>query len=115
VAATAPPRTQLRLATRRPRRRADPISLDELAREAGLHPEVVRRLVRLGLLDPVGGSRGAEVFPRDASARLARAARLRRDLGLGYSGAVLACELLERIDSLEARLRKYEPFDNSVR
>lgn len=115
MAATAPPRTELRLVARRPSGPAAPISLDELAREAGLHPEVVRRLVRLGLVDPVGGSRGAELFRRDAPARLARAARLRRDLGLGYAGAVLACELLERIDALEQRLRKYEPIDNSVR
>ena len=35
---------------------------------------------------------------------LARASRLRRDLGLNYSGAVLACELLARIDELEQRL-----------
>lgn len=113
MAATAPPHTELRLVRRSGP--GAPISLDELAREAGLHPEVVRRLVRLGLLDPVGGGRGAARFPRDAAARLARAARLRRDLGLGYAGAVLACELLERIDALEARLGKYELIDNSVR
>lgn len=115
MAATAPARTGLRLVTRRPSGPPAQVSLDELAHETGLHPEVIRRLVRLGLLDPVGGSRGAGLFPRDAAARLARAARLRRDLGLAYAGAVLACELLERIDALEARLRRYEPFDNSVR
>ena len=80
-----------------------------LAREAGLHPDLVRRLIRLGALDPIGGTRAAPRFPRDAAARLARAARLRRDLGLNYAGALLACELLARIDELEARLRRYEP------
>jgi hypothetical protein len=30
--------------------------------------------------------------------------RLRRDLGLNYAGAVLASELLARIDELERRL-----------
>ena len=34
--------------------------------------------------------------------------RLRRDLGLNYAGALLACDLLARIDDLEARLRLYE-------
>jgi hypothetical protein len=48
-------------------------------------------------------------FPRDAAARLARAARLRRDLALSYAGAVLASELLARIDELEERLSRYEP------
>jgi hypothetical protein len=31
--------------------------------------------------------------------------RLRRDLGVNYAGAVLASELLARIDDLEQRLR----------
>jgi hypothetical protein len=71
-------------------------SLEQLARESGLHPDVVSRLVRLGLVAPP--------FPDDAAALLARASRLRRDLGLNYAGAVLACELLARIDELEGRL-----------
>ena len=83
-----------------------PVELEVLAREAGLHPDVVVRFVRLGLLEPPGRT---GLFPRDAAARLARAARLRRDLGLNYAGAVLASELLARIDELEERLRRYEP------
>ena len=51
-------------------------------------------------------------FPPDAAARLAKAARLRRDLALNYAGAVLACELLARIEQLEERLRRYEPPDH---
>ena len=70
-----------------------------LAQETGLHPELIARLVRLGFADPEAV---------DAAARLARAVRLRRDLGLNYAGAVLACELLARIDDLQDRLRRYE-------
>jgi hypothetical protein len=73
--------------------------LDGIARDAGMHPDLVARFVRLGLVDPAAAG---------AAARLAQAARLRRDLGVGYSGAVLACQLLARIDELEARLRHYE-------
>jgi chaperone modulatory protein CbpM len=73
--------------------------LDALARAADLHPELVARFVRLGLVDPAEAG---------AAVRLAQAARLRRDLGLSYGGAVLACQLLARIDQLEARLRRYE-------
>ena len=86
-----------------------------LAREAGLHPELVLRFVRLGLLEPRRRHGAAPLFPRDAAARLARAARLRRDLGLNYAGAVLASELLARIDELEERLRRYEPPTNRSR
>jgi hypothetical protein len=39
---------------------------------------------------------------------LARAARLRRDVGVDYAGAVLASELLARIEALEGRLLRYE-------
>jgi hypothetical protein len=88
---------------------AGQVGLDALASETGLHPELVRRLVRLGALDPSGGTRAAPLFPRDAAARLARVVRVRRDLGVGYAGAILACELLARIDDLEAQLRRYEP------
>ena len=52
-----------------------------LAREAGLHPDLVRRFVQLGLLEPRLGTDLVPRFPRDAAARLARADRLRRDLG----------------------------------
>jgi hypothetical protein len=75
--------------------------LEAVAREAGLHPELVRRLLALGLLDE-------RPFPRDAGRRLARAARLRHDLGLNYAGALLACQLLDRIERLERRLRSYD-------
>lgn len=84
------------------------VEVEALAREAGLHPDLVRRLIALGLLEPRGGTSRAPLFPRDAAAQLARAARLRRDLGLNYAGAVLACELLRRIEELEARLARYE-------
>ncbi len=92
-----------------------PVEIEVLAREAGLHPDLVMRFVRLGLLEPVPGERRTARYPRDAAARLARAARLRRDLGLNYAGAVLASELLARIATLEERLSRYEPPTNRSR
>jgi hypothetical protein len=110
MAATRAPTTTVTLVrwTAGPRA-GDTLDIDALARESGLHPDLVRRFVDLGLLAPVGGTSDAPRFRRDAAALLACAARLRRDLGVGYAGAVLACELLSRIDGLEARLRRYEP------
>jgi hypothetical protein len=73
---------------------------EALARRTGLHPALVRRLIRIGAVDP---------FSWDAAPRLARMERLRRDLGLNYAGAVLACDLLVRIEELEARLSRPAP------
>jgi hypothetical protein len=69
------------------------VAIEVLAHDAGLHPDLVRRLIRLGAVEPDAP---------DAAARLARTVRLRRDLGLNYAGAILACELLARIEELEA-------------
>jgi chaperone modulatory protein CbpM len=110
---SSPPRAALLVLRRRSEPR--PLELEALAREAGLHPEVVRRFVALGLLEPLPGSSGPPRFPSDAAARLARASRLRRDLSLNYAAAVFATELLARIDDLEARLRVYEPPNDHAR
>lgn len=108
MATTAPTRTKLKLVQRWTEGPAAPVSVEVLARRAGLHPDMVQRLFRLGLIEPAGSSGGAPLFPPEAAARLARAVRLRRDLGLGWAGALLACELLDRIELLEWRLRRYE-------
>jgi hypothetical protein len=91
------------------------LDLEAISRQTGLHPELVRRFVRLGLLEPVGGTPGAPLFAPTAAATLARAQRLRRDLALSYAGAVLATELLARIEALEDQLARYEPRSNHPR
>jgi hypothetical protein len=55
-------------------------------------------------VEPAGGTAAAPLFTHRDAAELARAARLRRDLGVGFAGAVLASELLARIDVLERQL-----------
>ena len=81
----------------------EPVDLDVVARRAGVRIALVRRYVEFGLFEahPEPGE-APRYHPRSA-ARVAQAERLRRDLGLNYAGAVLACELLDRIRQLEAR------------
>jgi hypothetical protein len=86
-----------------------PAELAELARDSGLHPDLVRRFMVLGLVERIGGTARSPVFAPDAASLLARAGRLRRDLGLNHAGAVFASELIARIDDLERRLDRYEP------
>ena len=85
------------------------VAVETIARDAGVHPDIVRRFAQLGLLEPRGGTRTAPLFRPQDAVLIARAMRLRRDLGVNYAGAVLATELLARIEDLEQRLRSGAP------
>jgi DNA-binding transcriptional MerR regulator len=80
------------------------VELTVVARQAGVKTVHVRRYLEFGLFEPHRSAAGAPRFDPRSAARVARAERLRRDLGLNYAGAVLVCELLDRISELEARL-----------
>ncbi len=88
-----------------PGRAADEkVELTVLARQAGVRLVHVRRYLEFGLFEPhpAAPAEGPRFDPTSAG-RVARADRLRRELGLNYAGAVLVCELLDRISELEAR------------
>ena len=81
------------------------LTFRQLCRESGVHGRTVRRMIELGLVQHIeSGSVSDGPWPAEAAAQLARADRLRRDFGLNNEGAVLAVELLARIDRLERRL-----------
>ena len=81
------------------------VELSVLARQAGVKIVHVRRYLEFGLIEPrPAAATDSPRFDLRSAARVARAERLRRDLGLNYAGAVLVCELLDRITELEARL-----------
>ncbi len=82
------------------------VELTVLARQAGVKIVHVRRYLECGLFAPhLAAPADTPRFDPSNAARVARAERLRRDLALNYAGAVLVCELLDRIGELEARLR----------
>jgi hypothetical protein len=81
------------------------LTLDAVARRSGLHPELVRRFVALGLLDAGRDARGELWFPPDTPATIGRIQRLRAGLCLNYAAIGLVLDLLDRIDTLEAALR----------
>ena len=80
------------------------VELTVVARQAGVKIVHVRRYLEFGLFEPHPTTTAATTrFHPSSSARVAQAERLRRDLGLNYAGAVLVCELLDRIRELQAR------------
>ena len=70
----------------------------------GIHPELLRRLVALGLLNAETGARGDLLFPPSVLTRIARIQRLHADLSLNFAAIGLVLDLLDRIDRLEAEL-----------
>ncbi|MFG3150173.1 chaperone modulator CbpM [Streptomyces sp. NPDC048243] len=81
------------------------LTLDAVARRSGLHPDLVRRFVALGLVDAERDAAGGLVFDLTAPAVLARIQRLRTGLCLNYASIGLVLDLLDRISLLEAALR----------
>ena len=77
------------------------VELTVVARQAGVRVSLVRRYLQFGLFDPHPESADAPRFDSRCAARVARAERLRNDLGLNFAGAVLVCELMDRIRELE--------------
>jgi DNA-binding transcriptional MerR regulator len=79
------------------------LTLGEVARLAGVHPDLINRLIALGLIDP------AETFPEpcfDISTvlRIRSILRLHHDLGVNWAGVGVIMDLLERIERLEQEI-----------
>lgn len=81
------------------------LDLDEFARGAGLHPDLVRQFVTLGLLDATSDAAGELWFVPTAITAAHRLQRLRAGLSLNYASLGLVVDLLDRITELEAALR----------
>jgi hypothetical protein len=82
-----------------------PLSHEQFARRCAVHPELVRRLVSLGLVRAEHGADGTLRFSPSQVAVVARLQRLRTTLPLNYAALGLVVELLDRITELETALR----------
>lgn len=89
------------------------LSHEAFARATELHPDLVRRLVALGLLDAEVGPDGEPWFHPSQVAVSARVERLRCWLGLNYSSIGVVIDLLDRVERLEVTLRHVEARSGS--
>ncbi len=71
------------------------MSLDRFAQQTGLHPELVRRFVTLGLVDAYRDADGRLWFRPSALVTVARVQRLRAGLSLNYAAIGLVLDLLD--------------------
>ena len=84
------------------------LDLESFARATGTHPELVTRLVALGLLDAEQDAGGRLCFPPRQVAVMARIQRLRAGFALNYAALGLVLDLLDRLEAAEAS-RRYSP------
>lgn len=84
-------------------------TLSEVAFRTGLHPDLIDRLIRLGLIEFAGSDDDGELlFNPDVIPLIRRILRLRNELGVNYAGIGVILELMSRLDTLEARVRELE-------
>ncbi|WP_300614571.1 chaperone modulator CbpM [Trebonia sp.] len=81
------------------------LSLDAFARETNTHPELIRRLVVLGVLDADRDAAGELWFSPGQVPAMGRVQRLRAGFALNYAAVGLVVDLLDRISDLEEALR----------
>jgi chaperone modulatory protein CbpM len=83
------------------------LDLEAFARAGGVHPELVTRLVALGLLDGEADEQADALwFAHAQLARLARIQRLRIAFSINYAALGLVLDLLDRVAELETALRR---------
>ncbi|MEU4410384.1 chaperone modulator CbpM [Streptosporangium sp. NPDC023963] len=85
--------------------RPERLDLETFARATGTHPELVRRLVVLGVLDAWTDASGHLWLPPSQLPAMARVRRLRAGFSINYAAIGLVLDLLDRIADLEAAQR----------
>ena len=98
--------TETTTATRWPLARPYRLSLDSYARITGVHPELIRRLVALGLLEITRDAEGDLWFDPSQVREMATIQRLHLRLNLTYASLGLVMDLLDRISDLERSQRR---------
>lgn len=82
----------------------EPLTCDVVAKTIGARRSLVVRLARQGLIETLEGETSEPLLPRRAVVQLRRMQRLRRDLGVNFSGAAIILDLVKRIEQLNAEL-----------
>ena len=83
------------------RTRRNLMPLEDAAKRLGLHPDIVRRFLDFGLLEPAEMTGTQIMFDPVALHRIRVIQRLRCDLGINLAGIGVILELLDKIDALQ--------------
>jgi chaperone modulatory protein CbpM len=84
------------------------LTLDELSCACSVRVERIIELVDEGILEPVGRELNEWCFPGPSLGRARIAMHLQRDLDINLAGVALVLDLMDELESLRARLRRFE-------
>jgi chaperone modulatory protein CbpM len=80
------------------------ITFEAFAETVGARRSLVVRLARQGLIETLENQEGEPRLPRRAIVQLRRMQRLRRDLGVNFTGAAIILDLVGRIEQLSREI-----------
>lgn len=84
-------------------------TLADVAYSSGLHPELIERFIRLGLIEFVDRTSDGEMFfDTGVISLVRRIVRLRNELGVNYAGIGVILELMSQVEMLEARIEELQ-------
>ncbi len=84
----------------------EPITCEVVAETVGARRSLVLRLAQHGLIETLESETDEPLLPRRAIMRLRRMQRLRRDLGVNFTGAAIILDLVGRIEQLQRELEE---------
>ena len=82
----------------------EPLTCDVVAERIGARRSLVVRLARAGLIETLESESSEPLLPSHVVVQLRRMQRLRRDLGVNFSGAAVILDLVKRIEMLNREL-----------
>ena len=82
----------------------EPLTCEVVAERIGARRSLVVRLARAGLIETIESESSEPLLPSHVVVQLRRMQRLRRDLGVNFSGAAVILDLVKRIELLNREL-----------
>jgi len=82
----------------------EPLTCEVVAERIGARRSLVVRLARAGLIETLESESSEPLLPSHVVVQLRRMQRLRRDLGVNFSGAAIILDLVKRIELLNREL-----------
>jgi chaperone modulatory protein CbpM len=82
----------------------EPLTCDVVAERIGARRSLVVRLARAGLIETIESQSSEPLLPSHVVVQLRSMQRLRRDLGVNFSGAAVILDLVKRIELLNREL-----------